>query len=109
MPPNQLPIESEHTPGPWRVSRCVLGELQPFCTNDNHLLSSVGALAIEEREANARLIAAAPDLLEMLKEISRPGSVSTSEFHRKGGFQERASALIRQISAPATRQDAIAS
>jgi hypothetical protein len=59
--------ESDHrsvayTQKPWVVERSVLGELEPFTNDGVHLLSSEGEhpLPLEEREANGRLIKAAP-------------------------------------------------
>jgi len=64
---------SKHTPGPWSVE--CLGE--EYFLNTNHLYgvgSQVGTRRVakveglgDESEANARLIAAAPDLLEACK------------------------------------------
>ena len=55
----------KHTPGEWEQSGCSVyskGTAKPIC-----LMS--GPAEQEEREANARLIAAAPDLLEACKQI----------------------------------------
>jgi hypothetical protein len=58
-----------HTPGPWVIDRdqdgrCLInGERQFVCTID--------APVCESHEANARLIAAAPDLLAALKELRK--------------------------------------
>lgn len=56
--------ESKHTPGPWEVyhnGKCVGAE-------DGHILTTeVEGNGAEEAKANARLIAAAPDLLEALR------------------------------------------
>ncbi len=64
---------ASHTPGPWRVDyldknsqRVVSGEHIEICSCWHH---SVGAIEME-MEANARLIAAAPDMLKALKEIT---------------------------------------
>ena len=52
---------SKHTPGPWRLDRhSVLIPIAPY----------EWAEAYGGSEANARLIAAAPDLLDALKRIS---------------------------------------
>lgn len=54
---------AKHTPGPWEQSGCsVYGKTtaKPIC-----LMS--GPAMQEEREANARLIASAPELLEACK------------------------------------------
>jgi hypothetical protein len=64
---------SKHTPGPWEVGyhdkhgqRTVLSQHIEICTCWHH---SVGAIE-KEMEANARLIAAAPDLLAALKKAT---------------------------------------
>jgi hypothetical protein len=63
---------SKHTPGPWEVGyldkhgqRTVLSQHIEICTCWHH---SVGAIE-KEMEANARLIAAAPDLLDFARNI----------------------------------------
>ena len=63
-------MRAEHTPGPWFVNGpwhiqadtktaipVIVAQITPLRSGDN-----------EEREANARLIAAAPELLEALEE-----------------------------------------
>lgn len=67
-------METRFTPGPWMVTRsdrrktlCVISEDTWICgelQSDNPL-----AIPIVESEANARLIAAAPDLYEALNEL----------------------------------------
>jgi hypothetical protein len=56
---------SKHTPGPWshQISRY---EPEAF----DIIEPGIGALAIVKSEDYARLIAAAPDLLEALKELT---------------------------------------
>ena len=63
-------MKAEHTPGPWRVAyldcnrqSVVMGEHIEIATCWHH---SVGSIE-KEMHANARLIAAAPDLLEALR------------------------------------------
>jgi hypothetical protein len=63
---------SKHTPGPWEVGyhdkhgqRTVLSQHIEICTCWHH---SVGAIE-KEMEANARLIAAAPELLAALQMV----------------------------------------
>ncbi len=61
-----------HTPGPWmigsKVPRFVYGRNngEPICTCD-----SMNESSAKQELANARLIAAAPDLLAALREIVR--------------------------------------
>ena len=66
----------KHTPGPWQcavdtpgIRPTTRGVIAPRC--ENMLLATVynPAGRIKEREANARLIAAAPELLEALKNV----------------------------------------
>jgi hypothetical protein len=63
---------SEHTPGPWRAS---MGDLLRVmhgsdCICGVHRIGSrAGGRRSEESEANARLIAAAPDLLAALQAV----------------------------------------
>lgn len=69
-------METKHTPEPWKVygrdgkSKCyvtdadgrTIADLDSFCT---------GADSAEQTEANAKLIAAAPDLLAACKLLAR--------------------------------------
>ena len=53
---------SKHTPGPWiEASRYIVTDEYTICEMFSRTRS-------EERDANQRLIAAAPDLLEALKD-----------------------------------------
>jgi predicted NAD/FAD-dependent oxidoreductase len=55
----------KHTPGPWHIeaddgsSPAAMEECLAICTDDAHI-----AFAFDDQKANARLIAAAPELLE---------------------------------------------
>lgn len=73
--------EMSHTPGPWRVYE---GKLRPrFPTHILEVQDSKGRAVVpwtgfdacdvpkSQRKANARLIAAAPELLEALREIAK--------------------------------------
>ena len=60
------------TPGPWHVSRQFANQLPLIYDQNGHCVASADAYYKRERpesEANAHLIAAAPDLLEALKNI----------------------------------------
>jgi hypothetical protein len=108
---------SEHTPGPWkanglpasndpdyRLSCAVYAGEKPICTTD----LSVGrykALSAEEQDANARLIAAAPELLEALSDTlgalntvrgwQGPYALSAEEADRVCAKAEKAIAKAR--------------
>lgn len=60
-----------HTPGPWAVSRLVGGEIGIYREGDGRRdLARVHLADTDaECEANARLIAAAPDMLRALERI----------------------------------------
>ena len=70
----------KHTPGPWKISRCQLKKTEHSApdmliehgnkTEHSPLLCQVYAAGGEHpREANAKLIAAAPELLEALRDV----------------------------------------
>jgi hypothetical protein len=63
-----------HTPGPWKVannSRSVLAGPVKINQQGGPAAQSAAVLAVQERElmANAKLIAAAPDLLAALRSV----------------------------------------
>jgi len=69
---------SKHTPGPWWLGRdpSHFGSLTSITggsdsTGGIRSVAEVGGLDIDEAEANARLIAAAPDMLEALHDVLR--------------------------------------
>lgn len=68
----------QHTPGPWRIedpmpaSFSVMAPDRPGHPNEYRIIASVDTdvecgILLQEAEANARLIAAAPDLLAALQ------------------------------------------
>lgn len=79
---------SNHAPGPWAIDR----DDRPGMEWNNHIVACVKPdMAIcfmtnsygddnSEAEANARLIAAAPDLLEALQGVLRVADRATDEF-----------------------------
>jgi hypothetical protein len=80
-------MNSKHTPGPWKIKRCSCGS--PSChrySTDNGFFYQGSGYSIED----ARLIAAAPELLEALEKLMDLGT----------GYGE-ASDLIRIICKPA--------
>jgi len=67
---------SEHTPGPWQIESRFVGplvitaECRPEIDKSGKLeIAHVGAETFMVANANARLIAAAPDLLAALEDI----------------------------------------
>lgn len=69
-----MKTESKHTPGPWRVGDAgmtVFGPKQPDGSLPKRIAEVGNPRAIltsDNTKANARLIAAAPELLEALRE-----------------------------------------
>lgn len=59
---------SKHTPGPWIQNGVYIGVHKPFRNVARVMRLGVSEI---EAQANARLIAAAPELLEALKMASR--------------------------------------
>jgi hypothetical protein len=64
---------SKHTPGPWVVSPdsvttvMEVGPLKRFIAHATDLSVKCSSKEYDERDSNARLIAAAPEMLEALK------------------------------------------
>lgn len=102
---SETPSAERHTPGPWRVERqrypstanfaiqtelpCING-LSAWCTLASCFLPDEaevgytdGALSAESAEANARLIAAAPDLLAALRGLLEAGNYATPQDARR--------------------------
>jgi hypothetical protein len=58
-------MTTQHTPGPWKAVRASHGVVDIFDNNDHDIVTLFGC----NREANARLIAAAPELLAVLQDL----------------------------------------
>ena len=85
---------SKHTPGPWNI----MGSTFAYTIGANGIRIATtsnivheGSIGVHEEEANARLIAAAPDLFEALKELTelwayglaKDDAVEDSAYQRK--------------------------
>ena len=90
---------SQHTPGPWRVQgkyleggdygngrRLLLAEI-----NSHRLGSADRVPKKDEQDANARLIAKAPEMLALLQEFAGVSGSTLEELH------PRVCALLREI------------
>ncbi len=107
---------SKHTPGPWyatgKLTRYVEARI------DGGLIQEVAACGPTkadggygpQQEANARLIAAAPDLLEALKELSRSFIGTYSDDQRSddeiNNHREHWERMARAAIAKATGEQA---
>jgi hypothetical protein len=101
----------KHTPGPWRVH--VEPGSGPSWSSDSVFVCGAGSWPEEqisrvnvqdglgEREANARLIAASPDLLEALESIFALGS----DGEHSGDRHARCRDIARAAIAKATGSD----
>lgn len=76
-------METEHTPGPWFVNPLGLTAHQLAVGTDETFVANcgVGDGSPNEKAANARLIAAAPDLLEAFQRIAAIADKEPSNLH----------------------------
>ena len=72
---------AKHTPGPWRIDRNNSWPIYVSAESDGEGVAMMDGL-LELREANARLIAAAPELLQALEWMQ-------SLFLPSGAYQEK--------------------
>ena len=101
-------MSAEHTPGPWRLTlepTELPGVNVRFCIDTDyainiaggqsqeHLGGASGAIFEEECRANARLMAAAPNLLAVLQELEESADY-WSEYDVPLGIVERIRAAI---------------
>ena len=113
---------SKHTPGPWITDDYSKNDVARHVMNGNGngpvyiarvpLQSAAGMRtnAYSAQEANARLIAAAPDLLEALKELSRSFIGTYSDDQRSddeiNNHREHWERMARAAIAKATGEQA---
>jgi len=92
-------MENKHTPGPWQISKFVADNdivesvgpaywIQPKSRMTLTCMACVGGFTKEEAKANARLIAAAPDLLEALNHLCKTVRPYIMQLKVKKGFSE---------------------
>lgn len=77
-----------HTPGPWTITRDIGGHPHIEAANGRMVAEAVydesNEPTIEELEANARLISAAPDLLGALENVEkRLGNMLEGDYDRE--------------------------
>ena len=84
-------MSTQHTPGPWQMNTCHQGHFvtAPSPNGGMHQITIAetravtrGALYSHMEYADARLIAAAPDLLLALKELLEGSNDTTRELAR---------------------------
>ena len=77
-----------HTPGPWKVELPTgypLSAKSNIIKPDGTVLASINYGIGEEEQANARLIAAAPDLLDALRAIASQAAMTLETFPNTPG------------------------
>lgn len=67
--------KAQHTPGPWTVTE--IGTIE----DDSHNPAQIASISPRNREANARLISAAPEMLEALEQLECPDCGHTLKYH----------------------------
>lgn len=90
--------EVEHTPGPW-VAKGIGGPNLCVTDGDSRYVVDrfvLGSRATEEHEANARLIAAAPDLLAALQAVMA-GQIGGNVDHDAERFRAARAAIAKAI------------
>lgn len=81
-----------YTPGPWQAVRddCHFGSLSTVIAGNMIVQVGGSKSSVEEMEANARLIAAAPDLLAALKEAF----AAPERLYKSEAFMNRVAGVI---------------
>ncbi len=93
---------SKHTPGPWGIfdiDHCAVGECEntdilgrAVAVTTHHAVNPFYGIEYEEAKVNARLIAAAPDLLKACKALLK--SFDCAAEHSIGKSRKLANAAI---------------
>ncbi len=68
--------ENKHTPGPWSARKAAHGPIDILAADGRDIVTLYGGGVDEAPADNARLIAAAPELLEALRKVEPLGDVS---------------------------------
>jgi hypothetical protein len=85
-----MKMETKHTPGPWIVKTYTPNH---GCWN-HWIQSKHGPSNTDEAEANARLIAAAPELLEALKELVAEHEYRCEKLNAENGITDKWESII---------------
>ena len=94
--------EKQETLGPWSIEDCTPGESTGLCfaiNSENNVIARTTD-GWKEAEANARLIAAAPDMLEVLSVL-----LDTLELSKDYGFDdeyEKVRAVLAKVEGETT-------
>lgn len=72
---------NKHTPGPWHIMKSFTGTVWAGSEDEPTIISDMSTLGDKTAEANARLIAAAPELLAVL--IEAESAMTSHNLSRK--------------------------
>jgi hypothetical protein len=92
-----MSTQGKHTPGPWEHDGDEITS-----TSGDYIATTAYGVSESQAEANARLIAAAPDLLDALREIAEV----PPESGRYREWMERAQRIAESAIAKATGKEA---
>ena len=107
--------KTKHTPGPWRTKREGFSTVYVEARIDGGLIQEVAACGptdagLEQQEANARLIAAAPELLEAAKLVlewyEAEDNHSGTDFYQRMQMCRDSEDAVRAAIAKATGEPA---
>lgn len=94
---------AKHTPGPWRIRPSSGGRPAIIYGNDGWPVGDVtvshGRVSQEQQDANASLIAAAPDLLENLQRMVRFLEVEDAWLANFGEVEAARAAIAKATGA----------
>lgn len=93
--PLHLTGKAQHTPGPWKITA---EDFESFNihTDELNICEVIAQGEYQEQgEANARLIAAAPELLEILKEVAVCGDYNDDQMK---DLNERMQAILAKVT-----------
>ncbi len=92
-------MKTKHTKGIWSVLEGKNKEFYVFVNNDNaldfiyHRVASIFATSLKEREANAKLISAAPELLNSLTELLNLLEENEPQWYLRGHYNRAIKAI----------------
>ena len=101
-------MSAAHTPGPWHTKREGFSTVYVEASLGNGWVQEVAACGPtaagqDQQEANARLIAAAPDLLEALESVTRTsGRMPITSDPYFAAAMRRAAAVIAKATGAAS-------
>ena len=96
-------MSTKHTPGPWRVTPPSMGRWKVCTESDKRIVGEASGFCLDA-DANARMFAAAPQLLEALREmvsLCELGDIdeNTDVFGWGGAFKDAKAAIAKATGA----------